>query len=108
MFPLLTPRLSIRPFVTADAPMLHEAIHESIESVGRWLPWCSPAYDLGCAQEWINHCDQQRHEGRSFELVITDRNSEHLLGSVAINDINRAYRLGNTATGFASRHSNKG
>ncbi|WP_035341369.1 MULTISPECIES: GNAT family N-acetyltransferase [Dickeya] len=95
MFPLLTPRLCIRPFVATDAITLHEAIHESIDSVGRWLPWCAADYDLNTAQGWITHCDQQRHEGHSFELVMVDRTAGHFLGSVAINAINRAERLGN-------------
>ncbi|RNM12905.1 N-acetyltransferase, partial [Dickeya undicola] len=63
--------------------------------IGRWLPWCVPHYDLAMAQSWITYCEQQRHEGTSFDLAITDRTTGHLLGSIAINSISKAYRLGN-------------
>ncbi|WJM85878.1 GNAT family protein [Dickeya chrysanthemi] len=95
MFPLLTPRLSLHPLVPSDATALFDAIHESLESIGRWLPWCVPHYDLAMAQSWITDCEQQRREGTSFDLAITDRTNGHLLGSIAINSISKAYRLGN-------------
>ncbi|QIZ50903.1 N-acetyltransferase [Dickeya zeae] len=106
MFPLLTERLSLRPIMPSDAVALFDAIRESIESVGRWLPWCVPDYDLPMAQSWITFCEQLRREGTAFDLVITDRTTGDLLGSIAINNISKAYRLGNI--GYWVRQSAQG
>ncbi|QDX29828.1 GNAT family N-acetyltransferase [Dickeya poaceiphila] len=106
MFPLLTARLSLRPFIPSDAAALLDAIQESLETVGRWLPWCVPHYDLSMTQSWIMGCEQQRREGSAFDLVINDRNTGHLLGSIAINNISKAYRLGNV--GYWIRQSVQG
>ncbi|MGM3190632.1 GNAT family N-acetyltransferase [Dickeya dadantii subsp. dieffenbachiae] len=106
MFPLLTARLCLRPFVPSDAVALLGAIHESLETVGRWLPWCVSDYDLPMAQDWITCCEQQRHEGESFDLAIIDRTAGRLLGNIAINSINKAYRLGNV--GYWIRQSAQG
>ena len=39
-FPLPPGPLRVRPWQPEDADALFAAASESIESVGRWLPWC--------------------------------------------------------------------
>ena len=45
-----------RPYRGEDAPALLAAVRESVESVGRWLPWCTVEYGEQHAIDWIAHC----------------------------------------------------
>ena len=53
---LCGPRLRLRPYRPDDADALLAAVRESVDSVGRWLPWCHAGYAQGDAVGWIAHC----------------------------------------------------
>ncbi|SDI92929.1 Protein N-acetyltransferase, RimJ/RimL family [Pseudomonas flavescens] len=82
-----TERLLIRSYVAEDAPALHEAAQASINTVGRWLPWCDTNYSLAVAESWIAHCQRAQENSSAFNLGIFLRESGQLCGSVAINQV---------------------
>lgn len=43
--PLANANLVIRPFEPGDADEFVRAAHESIETVGTWMSWCTPAFN---------------------------------------------------------------
>ncbi|GJA48168.1 hypothetical protein KAM346_44570 [Aeromonas caviae] len=66
---LANAKLVIRPFETADADEFVRAAHESIETVGKWMSWCSRSFTRESALEWFATCDQDRAAGRAYDMV---------------------------------------
>ena len=85
----------IRPLLGDDTQALYEAARESIESVGRWLPWCNSGYSLADAVNWVNACRHGWQAGSAFAYGIFDADSGRLLGGTAINQFNRMHRYAN-------------
>lgn len=101
-----TERLLVRPYGPADARSLLEAVQESLDTVGRWLPWCHPGYAIEDAQAWIAQCGLSIDTGSGFDLGVFCKASGALLGSVAINQIRRSEGIGDI--GYWLRQSAQG
>ena len=98
--------LLLRPWRAGDAPALHAAVQESLESVGRWLPWCHAGYGLAEAQAWIRHCRERWAADEHFAFAVCEKDSGALLGSVGLNQRNPAHR--SAALGYWVRQSRQG
>jgi ribosomal-protein-serine acetyltransferase len=98
--------LLLRPWRAQDAPALRDAVCESLDTVGRWLPWCHAGYDLDAAQAWITHCRAGWVADEHFAFGIFERDSGALLGSVGLNQRNRIHR--SAALGYWVRQSRQG
>jgi ribosomal-protein-serine acetyltransferase len=85
----------IRPWASADAASHHGAVRESLETVGRWMPWCHPGYSLRDSSEWVAACETQWADRFAFEFGIFGADSAEVWGGVGINQINRTYNFGN-------------
>ena len=96
----------LRPCQPEDATALHAAVQESLESVGRWLPWCHAGYDLDAARAWIRHCREGWAGDEHFAFGVFERESGALLGSVGLNQRNRMHR--SAALGYWVRQSRQG
>jgi ribosomal-protein-serine acetyltransferase len=79
------PRLLLRAFKLADAPAFVEAVRESVDSVGRWMPWCHAQYSLDEARLWIGRCLQAWASGGQHEFGFFDAHSGRLLGGGGLN-----------------------
>lgn len=66
---LANTQLVIRPFEAGDADEFVRATHESIETVGKWMSWCSLSFTRESALEWFAICDQDRAAGRAYDMV---------------------------------------
>ena len=102
---LETPSLSLRTWREDHAPALHEAVQESMESVGRWLPWCHAGYDLNEARKWAAFCQRSWDEGEDYAFALFDR-QHRLVGGIGLNQLdardlraNLGYWLRPSATG---------
>jgi ribosomal-protein-serine acetyltransferase len=98
--------LLLRPWRPEDAPALHAAVQESLETVGRWLPWCHAGYDLDEARDWIAHCREGWTAEEHFAFGMFDRADGTLLGSVGLNQRNRMHH--SAALGYWVRQSRQG
>ncbi|MEW5836812.1 MAG: GNAT family N-acetyltransferase [Pseudomonadota bacterium] len=87
--------LLLRPWRPDDARALEAAVVESIDSLGRWLPWCRAGYDLGAALDWVRRCEQGWADGEHFAFGIFDQASQRLLGSVGLNQRSHLHRSAN-------------
>jgi RimJ/RimL family protein N-acetyltransferase len=85
-----TDRLIIRPFAPDDAPALYEAVDQSRERVGKWLPWVPFYTDPSAADAFIERCRQHWHNATELPFAIFDRASGRFLGGIAVH----ATRLG--------------
>ncbi|EIL91781.1 MULTISPECIES: GNAT family N-acetyltransferase [Rhodanobacter] len=88
-------RLYLRTWREEDAPALVEAAHESVASVGPWLPWCRADYGLDDALAWIAHCQTGWASGDHFAFPVFEANSGRLLGATGLSQHNRLHRSAN-------------
>ncbi|HEV2538699.1 MAG TPA: GNAT family N-acetyltransferase [Frateuria sp.] len=95
--------LLLRAWRAEDAPALHEAVRESLASIGRWLPWCHAGYDLDEAQAWIRHCRERWVAQEQFAFGVFEQDTGALLGSVGLNQRNHVHR--SAAMGYWVRQS---
>jgi len=98
--------LLLRGWREDDAPALHEAIHESLDSIGRWLPWCHAGYDLDEARTWVRRCREGWAAEEHFAFGVFARDTGALLGSVGLNQRNRMHR--SAALGYWVRRTRQG
>jgi ribosomal-protein-serine acetyltransferase len=99
------PPLSLRPWHEDHAPLLHQAVQESVAKVGRWLPWCHAGYDLDEARKWVALCQEHWHDGEQYDFAVFDA-QDRLLGGIGLNKLderdlcaNLGYWLRDSATG---------
>lgn len=88
-------RLRLRPWQDHDAGQLADAVHESVDSVGRWLPWCHADYGSDDARTWIAHCRSGWRAGAHFALPVFDAGSGQLLGSAGLSQLDPIHRRAN-------------
>ncbi len=67
---LANANIVIRPFEVDDADEFVRAAHESIETVGKWMSWCSRSFTRESALEWFASCEQDCAAGRAFDMGI--------------------------------------
>lgn len=88
MRPVLTDAgILVRPFAPDDVALLHAAVRESIDTVGRWMSWCHPDYSVREAEEWIARCGRNWEAEADREFGIFAKLHE-VLGCAGINQIN--------------------
>lgn len=87
--------LTLRPLLPTDADALSAAALESIATVGRWMPWCTPDYTPTRALEWIEHCAQARLDQSAYEFGIFSANGDDLFGLAGLNQFNRLHNFCN-------------
>lgn len=80
--------ISIRRYTLGDIPRLYEAVVESKEELGRWLPWCHPGYAYDDAQSWIESQLVATAGKVEYPFVITDA-GQRFLGGCGLNLVDR-------------------
>lgn len=109
--PLPAPALSdgtwrLRAYEPSDAQALQHALLESVDTVGRWLDWCTPAYSVDDALHWIGRTRLAwRGVGDECALAIVD-GDHRLVGSIGLNHWQHEYRMANL--GYWVRQSRQG
>lgn len=99
--------VAIRPYEPGDAPALHEAALESVESIHPWMSWCHPGFRLEEAQAWVERQVPAFQSGEQFEFVIVSGEGT-LLGACGLNQIDRANRRANLGYWVRSSAAGKG
>lgn len=91
---IAVPPLTLRPWRDDDAQALHEAVQESLDSVGRWLQWCHADYDLDAARQRIVVCKQGWDAGEQYAFAVLDATGR-LAGGVGLNQLDERNMRGN-------------
>jgi ribosomal-protein-serine acetyltransferase len=78
----------LRPFVEDDASAFAEAVRESEQTVGKWMPWAHSGYAESDALSWFSECEQERTAGTGYEFGIFDFLSKTLVGGCGLNQFN--------------------
>ena len=85
----------IRPFQHADANQFVEAVLESLQTVGVYMPWAIPSYSIDNALTWFDTCASARDASTAYEFGIFSRSDGQLLGGCGLNQINRHHNFCN-------------
>lgn len=96
----------LRKFESRDVEQFVEAVRESAESVGSWLPWWNAAYSPDDARSWFQACDDAIVAGSGFDIGIFSKDDGLFIGGIAINRIDSGNRSG--ALGYWVRDSQQG
>jgi RimJ/RimL family protein N-acetyltransferase len=81
---LVGPRVVIRCFRDDDSPALWEAIDESRDSVGRWLPWVNAYQSVDDLLPFIRETQAKWILRENFGLGIFDRGTGRLFGGCGL------------------------
>jgi len=100
-------KIEVRPLQPGEASALLEAVRSSRAEIGRWESWCVESYDLDDATAFLRANETQWHEGIAYDFNVLSRSSGLVLGSAAVNQIDRENQRGNvgywTRTEYAGR-----
>jgi RimJ/RimL family protein N-acetyltransferase len=75
----------LRPYRPEHLDELFVAARESVEEVGRWLPWCHPDYTREESTAWIESRPQAWRDGVEYSFAIIDRSSGRFMGGCGLN-----------------------
>ena len=85
----------IRPFQSTDAKQFVDAVLESLQTVGVYMPWAVPSYSIENALTWIDTCATARDTSTAYEFGIFRVGDDRLLGGCGLNQINRSHNFCN-------------
>ena len=105
---LANANLVIRPFEADDADEFVRAAHESIDTVGSWMSWCTPSFNREQALAWFATCDQNRAAGRAYDMGLFCATTGQLLGGAGINQLSPHHRYGNIGYWVCQSRQGKG
>lgn len=100
-------RVLLRPYEFGDIDELYTAARESIEEVGRWLPWCHYDYTREESSAWVESRPQAWRDGVEYSFAITDRASGRFVGGCGLNQFDyerQRANLGYWVRTSATRH----
>ncbi len=103
---LTAKRIVLREFDSDDAVAFAQAVQESGESVGKWLPWWKADFTQDEARLWFASCSERIAVQSAFDIGIFREDDGLLIGSVAINRIDAVNRSG--SIGYWIRESQQG
>lgn len=70
-----------------DVSELTQLVRRNLTHLGRWFPWCTPAYNLDACRRWVGSAMHGYGRGEQLPLVLVE--AEELLGVVCLVDIAR-------------------
>jgi len=86
--------VSIRPLREEDAPGLFESVHESMDELVTWMPWCHSDYSISEARDWIGARIAAFEARDEFHFAII-LGKDQLAGVCGLSGIQKGNRLAN-------------
>lgn len=86
--------LRLRAYRESDAGDLLAAARESVDAVGRWLPWCHAQYGEADARGWIAHCSAGWQCAEHYAFAIFGEQAR-FCGAAGLNQRNREHNFMN-------------
>jgi len=103
---LVAEKIVLREFESADAEQFAEAVRESANTVGQWLPWWKADFTVADARSWFHTCAEAIAAQSGFDIGVFHKENGLLIGSIAINRIDAASRMG--SIGYWVRETQQG
>lgn len=98
----------VRPFFEKDIVPLYEAARESLNEVGKWLPWFHPDYSMEESETWIRTRKPKWEAGEEYSFCILDAEDGTFLGGCGLNHFNRMHGFANLGYWVRTSHTGKG
>ena len=95
MIEVRSSRLVLKPFSSEYASDFAEAVRESVDVVGEWMPWCHKDYSVEEAEEWFALCSRNIQSEEGYDIGIFMADEDIVVGGISINQINRQHNIGN-------------
>lgn len=70
------------------------AVRESMDTVGRWMPWAKAGFSEHDAACWFESCHHARARGEAHEFGIFDTDGQYV-GGCGLNEFNRTNKFCN-------------
>ena len=86
--------VAMRPYRDEDARLLFVAASESVDTVGRWMPWCHAEYAEHDSVVWIKRCQASWHSGEEYNFGLFDPAGKYV-GGAGLNHFNRDHNFAN-------------
>jgi ribosomal-protein-serine acetyltransferase len=87
--------VTLRRYQSDDAPLLFEAVRESVRELSAWMSWCNPSYSRVDSETSVRTRQTEWAQGERYSFVISDSATGRFLGGVGLNFINRAHKFAN-------------
>lgn len=84
-----------RPYEDADAAAFTAAVHESVESLSPWMPWCTSTYTETDALVWFAQCRAGAASGSAIEYGVFCQHTGAFLGGAGLNEIRQQHQYCN-------------
>lgn len=95
--------ITLRRPTDVDAVEVTKAVHDSLEQLGRWMPWATDAYDLSTALAWIRgEIDPTEHPF----LIVGPAGS--IVGSCGLNRVDDPSKVANLGYWLHSDYTGRG
>jgi len=75
---LTSQRVLLRPYRLEDASVVFAAAIESVDTVGRWMPWCHAGYTEAESIAWIEKCHAMWQSGDAYKFAMFDSTDEYV------------------------------
>lgn len=105
-FPILTPRLLIRPAASGDGPALYAAKAESIGDLRPWMPWARAEIGVEESEQSCREAHIRFLSREDIRLYLFDRATGEFLGGSGLHRIDWEHRL--FEIGYWIRNSRSG
>jgi RimJ/RimL family protein N-acetyltransferase len=98
--------ITLRPYAVADALDLFEAVHESLDELMPWMPWCHPNYSLVDSRIWLEEQVKAFEARTEFQFAIISPDGRYLgaCGVSQISTLNRRANVGYWVRSSAAGH----
>jgi len=100
--------ITINPFNETHLDEFVIAVKESANTVGQWMPWCTPEYSIEEAQLWFKYCRHNIERSIAYDVGIFLNETGQLAGGISINRINRMDMIGNVGYWVRESLQNQG
>lgn len=90
---LVDEELLLRPFRFNDAPLLYQAVHESLPELTPWMSWATSNYTEISAREYITIARARWDEHTFYAFAIT--RDDQILGACTLSSIHSIYHFCN-------------
>jgi ribosomal-protein-serine acetyltransferase len=87
--------IRLRPFKDSDIDAVYEAIRESIDTIGPWLPFAHPGYKRDEAKTWVESRKEAWEKWDELGFAMENPKTGRLLGICGLNQISHINRLAN-------------
>lgn len=104
---LVGERVIVRPFTESDAQALYDAIDESREHIGRWMPWPAFHKQVEDSLDWIIKGRAAWLLRENFPAGMWDKESGRFLGGIGLHIHNwdiRSFEIGYWLRASAEGH----